>query len=84
MAKQSPRILELAKREAEARFQDLLHEAKLLVELFPHLRDSFDPDELPVSFIVAKGSGRLKKKKAPRRRPGQPPKKGDRSGRGSR
>ena len=78
MAKQSPRILELAKREAEARFQDLLHEAKLLVELFPHLRDSFDPDELPVSFIVAKGSGQLKKKEAPRRRPGQPPKKGRR------
>jgi len=78
MAKRSPRILELAKREAEARFQDLLHEAKLLVELFPHLRDSFDPDELPVSFIVAKGSGRLTKKKAPRRRPGQPPKKGRR------
>jgi hypothetical protein len=68
MAKQSPRILELAKRGAEARFQDLIHEAKLLVQLFPHLRDSFDPDELPVSFIVARGSGRLKKKEVARRR----------------
>ena len=84
MAKQPPRILELARRGAEARFQDLLHEAKLLVELFPHLRDSYDPDELPVSFIVAKGSGRLKKKGTPRRRPGLPAKKGGRSGRGSR
>jgi len=83
MAKQSPRILEVAKREAEARFQDLLHEAKLLLELFPHLRDSFDPDELPVSFIVAKGSGRLKKKEAPGR-PRKLPKKGGRPGRGSR
>jgi hypothetical protein len=38
----------------------LVHEVKLLVELFPHLRDSFDKDELPVSFILAKGSGRAK------------------------
>ncbi len=67
MAKQSTRILELAKRGAEARFQDLIHEAKMLMELFPHLRDSFDPDELPLSFIVAKGSGRLKKTTAARR-----------------
>ena len=78
MAKQSPRILDLARRGAEARFQDLVHEAKLLVELFPHLRDSFDPDELPVSFIVAKGSGRLKKKETARRRPRQALKKGGR------
>jgi hypothetical protein len=78
MAKQPPRILELAKREAEARFQDLIHEARLLVDLFPHLRDSFDADELPVSFIVARGSGRLKKKEASRRRPRQPLKKGGR------
>lgn len=78
MAKQSPRILELARRGAEARLQDLIHEAKLLVQLFPHLRDSFDPDELPVSFIVAKGSGRLKKKEVAGRRPRQPPRKGGR------
>jgi len=45
-----------------------MHEAKLLVELFPHLRDSFDPDELPVSFIVAKGSGRVARRKSVRRR----------------
>jgi hypothetical protein len=78
MAKQPPRILELARRGAEARFQDLLHEARLLVELFPHLRDSYDPDELPVSFIVARGSGRLKKKETARRRPRRPVKKGGR------
>ena len=61
MAKHSPQILELAKRGAEARFQDLMQEAKLLMQSFPHLRDSFDKDELPLSFIVAKGSGRLTK-----------------------
>jgi hypothetical protein len=68
MAKHPSRILELAKRGAEARLQDLVQEAKLLVQLFPHLRDSFDKDELPISFIVAKGSGRLKRRKVERRR----------------
>jgi hypothetical protein len=29
--------------------------------LFPHLRDSFDKDELPLRFIMAKGSGALTK-----------------------
>jgi len=70
MPRHSSQILLLAKRGAEARLQDLLHEAKLLVELFPHLRDSFDRDELPVAFIVAKGSGQLTRNPAlrPRRR----------------
>jgi hypothetical protein len=61
MAKHPTHILELAKRGAEARLQDLVHEARILVDLFPHLKDSFDKDELPVDFIVARGSGRLKK-----------------------
>jgi hypothetical protein len=61
MAKHSRHILDLAKRGAEARLQDLFHEAKILIDLFPHLKDSFDKDELPVDFIVARGSGQLKK-----------------------
>src|SRR5439155_26376293 len=68
MPRHSSQILALAKRGAEARLQDLIHEAKMLVELFPHLRDSFDKDELPISFIVARGSGRLTKKTSVRRR----------------
>jgi hypothetical protein len=60
MPKPSSHILELAKRGAEARFRELSQEAKNLLEFFPHLHDAFDKDELPVSFIVAKGSGRLK------------------------
>ena len=59
MQKRSPRILELARRGAEARLRDLVHEVRLLLLAFPHLRDAFDKDELPISFIVAKGSGRL-------------------------
>ena len=39
-------------------------EATLLLRLFPDLNDSFDKDELPISFIIAKDSGRLTKGKA--------------------
>jgi hypothetical protein len=70
MAKHSSHILDLAKRGAEARLQDLVMEAKLLVQLFPHLKDSFDKDELPISFIVKRDAGRLTKGKVPRRRKG--------------
>jgi hypothetical protein len=62
MARHSSHILELAKRGAQARLQDLVQEAKLLLQLFPDVRDSFDKDELPLSFIIAKGSGRLTKR----------------------
>jgi hypothetical protein len=62
------RVYELAKRGAEGQFRDLMHEAKLLIDLFPHLRDAFDPDELPIKFIVAKGSGALTKTQGRHRR----------------
>jgi hypothetical protein len=52
MAEHSPRLLELAKHGATFRMRELANELKLLLELFPDLLDSFDPDELPVSFIV--------------------------------
>jgi hypothetical protein len=57
MAKHSSNILALAKRGAEARLEDLKLEIKLLVDLFPHLRDSFGRDEMPLSFIMATQSG---------------------------
>ena len=57
MPKHSTSILELASRGAKARLRDLAFEAKNLIELFPHLHDSFDKDELPVSFII-KSAGR--------------------------
>jgi hypothetical protein len=61
LRKYDARVYELAKRGAEGQFRDLLHEAKLLIDLFPHLRDAFDQDELPIKFIVARGSGTLPK-----------------------
>src|SRR5436190_39742 len=40
--KRDPHLDEPAKRGAEPRLSDLLHEAELLVRLFPNLRDSLD------------------------------------------
>jgi hypothetical protein len=54
-------LIELAKRGAQARLQELIDEVKLLGNLFPDLRDSIDQDELPLSFLIAKRSGQLKK-----------------------
>ena len=65
---QDTHLYELAKRGAEVQFRELLHEAKLLIGLFPHLRDSFDKDELPLNFIMAKGSGAVTRKRRRRRR----------------
>jgi hypothetical protein len=68
MARHPSHILELAKRGAAARLHDLAQEARLLLHLFPHLRDAFDKDGLPISFLLAKGSGQLTKGTAVRRR----------------
>lgn len=62
------RLLALARRGAEAQFRDLIQEAKLLVGLFPHLRDSYDSDELPVDFLMQRESGLLAKKARPKGR----------------
>jgi hypothetical protein len=69
--KKDAHIYELAKRGAEARLRDLVQETKYLIDLFPHLRDSYDKDELPLKFIMAEGSGAATKTAAaerPRRR----------------
>jgi hypothetical protein len=58
MARHSSHILELARRGAEARVRERQTEARGLVEAFPHLRDSFDADELPIPFILRRGARR--------------------------
>jgi len=68
MPKHSSHIVELAKRGAEVRLHELMGEAKNLIKLFPHLRDSFDKDELPLPFIMAKGAGRVRRITPTRRR----------------
>ena len=51
-------LYEKAARGAQAQLNDLLQEARLIIGLFPHLRDSVDTDELPVSFLLKKGRDR--------------------------
>jgi hypothetical protein len=69
--KQTVHLYELAKRGAEVRLRELVQEAKNVIDLFPNLRDSYDRDELPLSFIVRRDAGPLAKASAtrgPRRR----------------
>lgn len=54
----STHLLELAKRGAEVRARFLADELKLLFSAFPHLHDAFDPDELPVPFLLRVGAER--------------------------
>jgi hypothetical protein len=68
MPKHPRHILELAKRGADARFRELLDELKMLTGTFPHLRDSFDRDELPVKFILRKGRDKAATPAPPRKR----------------
>lgn len=62
MARPSSHVLELARKGAEARLGELMDEAKLLVQSFPHLRDAFDPDELPISFRLRSAAERPERK----------------------
>src|SRR5262245_39389725 len=50
------RLNALARRGAEARLRELLAEASDLVKMFPPLKDSFDPDELPPKFLMRAGA----------------------------
>ncbi len=52
MSKHPSHLVELAKHGAEVRLRELVQEARYLVDLFPDLRDSFDPDELPIPFLL--------------------------------
>ena len=66
--KRDAHLFELAKRGAEIRLRELVQEAKNLIGLFPHLRDSFDPDELPLSFIIRRDAGPVTRTNPERRR----------------
>jgi len=58
MAKHPPHLLELAKRGADVRVRELLHELKLLTLSFPHLRDLVSSDDLPLNFLLRRGRDR--------------------------
>src|SRR5581483_634402 len=67
MAKHSSHILELARKGAEARLRELVDEARKLVSSFPHLRDSFDADELPIKFRLRSAAERPERRAVRRR-----------------
>lgn len=74
--KDSPPLLELAKRGVQVQLSDLVHEVKMLFDLFPHLRDSVDPDELPLLFILKQGAQKARRKRTLKasRKASKPPK----------
>jgi hypothetical protein len=65
--KRDAHLYELAKRGAEVRLRELVQEAKNVIDLFPHLRDSYDRDELPVSFIIRRDAGPVTRASAAQR-----------------
>jgi len=69
MAKYSSHMLELAKRGAALRLRELANELHTLLMAFPDLHDSFDADELPVSFIVRRDARRARAKAVRRQKP---------------
>ena len=72
MAKPRSRVLELTKRGAAIEYRALVDELKFLLDMFPHLRDSYDPDELPVAFIMKRDATRARARAGRR---GTPPRK---------
>jgi hypothetical protein len=68
--KRDVHLYELATRGAEVRLRELVQEVKNVIELFPHLRDSYDKDALPLSFIIRRDAGPVTRARAkrPRRR----------------
>jgi hypothetical protein len=69
MAKHSSHIFELAKRGAALRLRELATELNILLSAFPDLRDAFDADELPVSFILSRDARRARTKTRRRQQP---------------
>jgi len=65
--RQDAHLYELARRGAEVQLRDLVREVKNLIGLFPHLRDSFDRDELPLSFIIRRDAGPVTRARAGQR-----------------
>ena len=52
MRKQSSDTLRSSRRMVAIRLHQLIDEVRLLTSAFPDLRDAFDPDELPIDFIL--------------------------------
>ena len=67
MTRHSWHTLQVIRRIAASRLRQLWDELAMLMGSFPDLRDAFDPDELPLEFILKRDS--LKDPSATRLRP---------------
>ena len=56
MTRHSWHTLQVVKRAAASRLRQLWNELAMLMGSFPDLRDAFDPDELPLEFILKRDS----------------------------
>jgi hypothetical protein len=52
MDKQCAHLLQRGRRGAERRFDALMSQLTFLFMSLPHLSDAFDPDGLPLSFLI--------------------------------
>ena len=52
MRQQTLQARQITKPAAASRLRQLLDELAMLMHAFPDLRDAFDPDELPLAFIL--------------------------------
>jgi hypothetical protein len=56
MSKHSSHTLQIMQQAAAFRLRQLLDELGMVISSFPDLRDAFDPDELPLEFILKRDS----------------------------
>jgi hypothetical protein len=55
-AHSSPQISQPTRHCASLKFHQLLDEISMLLGPFPDLRDAFNADDLPIAFILKRGS----------------------------
>jgi hypothetical protein len=67
MHEHSSNTVRLTKGNAAFRLRQLLDEFHLLMGSFPDLHDAFDPDELPLAFILRRDSRLTEASAGPRK-----------------
>ena len=70
MAKSSSKTPDLAAHGAAVRFHELVDELHLLLTAFPDLNDAFDAGDLPITFLLKRGSRRAAARTALQRKRG--------------
>jgi hypothetical protein len=58
VARRSSPHVTVRKSQAETRFHELVNELRVLTVAFPHLREAYDKNDLPVAFLLKRGADR--------------------------